>query len=333
MNLDKIRPRLIPSLLSGLETVANNLWLIVLPILLDLAFWLAPHLKVQNILQPYISDYMKELTQFPGQQMAPIPAVQDMLQTSIQHLNLAVAVKTLPIGVPSLIANMFPLFPLKTPYGAAPSIELANAGEVFTWCLIFILVGLILSSIYFGEISRITGKKKDDNLTLGLLGWLTLQLLALTAVILLVALFFGLPALALISGIMYMSPNIGFLAFFIGGLFLIWLVVPLIFSAHGIFTNHLPLFRSIATSIQVVRLNYSGTGLFLLTCVVISQGMNMLWTVPQENSWLLLVGILGHAFINTSLIAASFSFYRDGLTLLQTIIAKTQMVQSSSPEA
>ena len=39
--------------------------------------------------------------------------------------------------------------------------------------------------------------------------------------------------------------------------------------------------------------------------------MDLLWRTPDEASWLMLVGIAGHAFVTTSLLAATFIYYRD----------------------
>jgi len=37
----------------------------------------------------------------------------------------------------------------------------------------------------------------------------------------------------------------------------------------------------------------------------------VLWNIPDNTTWLLLLGIIGHAFVTTSLLAASFVYYHD----------------------
>jgi len=59
--------------------------------------------------------------------------------------------------------------------------------------------------------------------------------------------------------------------------------------------------------------------------LVISEGLNILWNMPPADSWLVLVGIAGHAFISASLLAASFVYYRDALTWIQKVIQKTNL--------
>ena len=86
---------------------------------------------------------------------------------------------------------------------------------------------------------------------------------------------------------------------------------PTFFSAHGIFISKMDAMRSILNSLRMVRFTLPNTGLFLLVFVVINIGLNFLWSSSPPNSWLMLVGIAGHAFVSTALLAASFIYYRD----------------------
>ena len=45
--------------------------------------------------------------------------------------------------------------------------------------------------------------------------------------------------------------------------------------------------------------------------MLLNQGLNMLWQVPPENSWLMLISIIGHAFVTTGMLSASFVYYQD----------------------
>jgi hypothetical protein len=49
----------------------------------------------------------------------------------------------------------------------------------------------------------------------------------------------------------------------------------------------------------------------LITVLIINSGMNFLWHLADDGSWLTLVSIAGHAFITTALAVAIFVFYRD----------------------
>jgi len=118
--------------------------------------------------------------------------------------------------------------------------------------------------------------------------------------------------------------------FFIGALLLVWLIMPVFFSVHGIFTLQLDAFRSILGGLRMVRFTLPNTGLFLLVFVIINTGMNFLWNTPSENSWWLLVGIAGHAFVSTALLAASFIYYRDINTWLTVVFDQLQKQTASA---
>ena len=45
--------------------------------------------------------------------------------------------------------------------------------------------------------------------------------------------------------------------------------------------------------------------------LLISWGMGYLCAIPRLDSWFLIIGVAGHAFIATGLVAASFVFYQD----------------------
>jgi hypothetical protein len=53
------------------------------------------------------------------------------------------------------------------------------------------------------------------------------------------------------------------------------------------------------------------TTLFFLLFFLLSQGFNFLWRIPPEDSWLMFIGLAGHAFVSTGLLSASFVYYRD----------------------
>jgi hypothetical protein len=69
------------------------------------------------------------------------------------------------------------------------------------------------------------------------------------------------------------------------------------------------------------------TSLLFLSIIVISEGLDTLWRVPAEDSWLTLVGVAAHAFVSTSLLAASFIYYRDASRWLQRLIQQSLLAE------
>jgi hypothetical protein len=106
--------------------------------------------------------------------------------------------------------------------------------------------------------------------------------------------------------------------------------MPVFFSAHGIFTLQLDAFRAILNSLRMVRFTLPNTGLFLLAFLVLNQGLNFLWNTPPLDSWWMLVGITGHAFVSTALLAASFVYYRDINAWLKVVFEQLQRQTKSA---
>jgi hypothetical protein len=123
---------------------------------------------------------------------------------------------------------------------------------------------------------------------------------------------------------------LGQVVLFAGAMILVWMVMPIFFSAHGIFALQLNALRAILNSLRMVRFTLPNTGLFLLTFLVINQGLNFLWNTPPHDSWWTLVGIGGHAFVSTALLAASFVYYRDINVWLKVVFEQLQQQTTSA---
>ncbi len=140
----------------------------------------------------------------------------------------------------------------------------------------------------------------------------------------------GLPLLVVLTVLTAVSSLLGQVALFAGAIIVIWLIMPVFFSAHGIFTMQLDALRAILSSLRMVRFTLPNTGLFLLVFVIINQGLNFLWNTPSIDSWWMLVGIAGHAFVSTALLAASFIYYRDINAWLKAVFEQLQRQASSA---
>jgi hypothetical protein len=64
--------------------------------------------------------------------------------------------------------------------------------------------------------------------------------------------------------------------------------------------------------------------------LILSTGLNLLWSIPEADDWLLSIGIAGHAFVSTALLAGSFIFYRSAMRWMQEIIQHRLAAQKPS---
>ena len=308
-------PGLIASLMRGFDSVANHILVILPPVLLDLFLWLGPHLRLKSFLQPLVDQLPAMAKAFPSN-FPPMAPIQQFLTSVIEQFNLFMILRTFPVGATSLLSLQMPEL---TPLGMPPNLDAGSFLGILGWVFLLVLLGWVVGAIYFFWISGVA--LKPERLSL----WKSIQQTLLLSIIWLGLLFvLGLPTYVVVSIIYSISSTLGQIIFFVGALLLVWLIIPVFFSVHGIFILQLDAFRSILGSLRMVRFTLPNTGLFLLMFVIINTGMNFLWNTPSDNSWWMLVGIAGHAFVSTALLAASFIYYRDINAWLTAVLDQLQ---------
>jgi hypothetical protein len=316
-------PGLVSSLLAGFDSVASHILVIIPPVLLDLFLWLGPHLSPKQSLQPLINS-MTSLTSTPFVTLnaSDINTLQQAYTSYLNHFNLFAIMRTFPVGSTSLLSFVMPS---QNPWGTPNSLEAGSFFNILGWMIALVFLGWVFGTMYYYWVSDVALKLEARSLMR------SIQQVVLLSLIWVGLLFlFGVPALLLLSIATFISPFVGQVVLFIGALVLIWLVMPVFFSSHGIFTSGLDALRAILNSLRMVRFTLPTTGLFLLVFLLINQGLNFLWNTPPQNSWWVLVGIAGHAFVSTALLAASFVYYRDINAWLKAVFEQLQKQATSA---
>lgn len=307
-------PRLFPTLIKGFNTIANHWYLILFPVLMDLLLWLGPKIKVETLLSPFVnlmSENMLKLS--PPEMVTTVESYQTLLEQLINQFNLAVILRTVPIGIPSIISRESPII---SPLGPGLFYEVTSIRLVFAIIGLFLLVGILLGSLYFLLVSRVTATEVDK-FSVKEVFTSYLQSLVMFSLMIILILLIIIPLSMLLSILSLVNFGIGQFFVLVAIFMMLWLLMPLVFSPHGVFVLKQKALPSMLISVRLVRLFLPGTGLFVMTSILISEGLNMLWTLPDPNSWMTLFGIGGHSFIITGLLAASFIYYREGLKWMQ----------------
>ncbi len=316
------KPSIFQALLSGFNTIANKPGLLLIPILLDLFLWFGPAWRVERVFAPFI----QRITNLPTTGTLEIASLlenyQSILRDIAANLNLAIFLRTLPIGVPSLMASK-PSF--LNPLGQPPTFSLENNIQFFVFWLLFLLTGFLLVSLYLQKISQqvvqpleSTFKNFIDSL---------LQIILIPILLLFVMMILSFPLIIIISLATLISPAISQFFLLLALFFIFWAMMPLIFTPHAIFLYKQNLMSAMITSIKVVRLSMNKTAWFILAGLLIVEGLNYLWRSPNVDNWFLMVGIFGHAFIVSAIIAASFHYFLDATKFTQAVI--NQSIKSS----
>ncbi|MGA2111968.1 MAG: hypothetical protein ABSG98_07435 [Anaerolineales bacterium] len=296
------------SLWMGAETVSSHPALLLIPIAVDLLIWLGPHLSVQPIVNPILA-FMSRNASLSG--LSPQDTAQSMagLVDIGKHLNLVALLAFLPLFPPSLMASEPPL---SSPMGSPLSLQVSSIPFYVLVALALGLAGLFLGSLYWVAVGHAVRQEKE---AVGnrLYAWLRVSVgvivLGVAAAIVLTAL--AVPAGLLIGIADAISPLAGQIALVVVGGLALWMLVFLVFTIHGmVLTGDLPP-RAVGKSIEVVRWSYASALSWVLLTVLVLLLTNSIWTLPAENSWTRLVGVLGNAYTSSALVAGSLIFYRD----------------------
>jgi hypothetical protein len=321
------RPGMLLAFKSGFNTVTNNIYLIILPVFIDLLIWFGPHFSLESYLNPIVTQLMN----LPGMETPEIQTtVQGLipqLMEVIKEFNLSVILRTYPVGVPSLSALMSPA---TNPIGTPISLSLKSTGSVLSTLILFAFIGIFLGSYYFQQVA-VKVHQDPKKRSFGDFSKGTAQVFLLPVFMIALLIMFSIPIMLIIPVLSFISPVIGQIGLYFALIIITWLLVPLSFTPHSIFLFKQNVMTSMMTSISVVRYSLPGSAFFLMSIFLFSTGMNYLWSVPPEDSWMLLVGILGHAFISTALLASSYYYFLDATRFAQSIMIDQRKNVPSNP--
>jgi hypothetical protein len=323
-------PGVMGSLRAGFDAVSRHVVLILLPAALDILLWLGPRFSVDSLLTPFLNMIFDETrrTLTSSAEVSRFKEFESLFNQSLEHFNLLSLLsrlRTFPVGVSSLLVRTMPV---ETPFGLQPVVQISSLPGLIGLALLLIAGGWVLGALYFRWVSGTTLGETAPGTGISSL-WAIIQTLILSGVWLVGLMMFLIPVTLVLTVLTMLSPVLAGAAFFIILALSFWLIVPLFFTPHGIFVRRQNAFYSIFTSLRMARFALPTSGLFVICWFLLSTGLNYLWSVPTADSWMMLVGIGGHAFITTALLSASFVYYRDMNAWLQTVFERLQQKQTT----
>jgi hypothetical protein len=308
-------PGVISSIKAGFDTIATHITAILLPLLLNLFLWLGPRLRM-NALFDLVKGDAIQICKTGGVSADDIQRVLTWYNATIPNLNLFWLLRTLPIGVSSLL---FPQQTSLTPFGTPFNLQV-NAFSLLGWMFLLTLLGWIGGGIYFRSVAWITTVNKDDQRMSIAQAIVQTMLISIFWCILLMVI--GVPVFLVLALVLQFSPFIANLLVLFVSLASMWVIVPLFFWPHGVFLKKQNVITSIISSVQMTRFTLPTSSMFVLAAFLLTFGLNYLWSIPPEDSWMTFIGIFGHSFVATALLAGSFIYYRDMNIWLQAVIEK-----------
>jgi hypothetical protein len=288
-------------LASGFDRIASRPYLILPPLLLDLFLWFGPRLNLATVFNA-VAASLSAHGSAPPELAQQVTLAKGMIETLGSTFNLFSALSTFPIGVPSLMATTMPA---ASPLGAAKMIPLSDPVMIGLAWLGLTVVGLGMAAFYHVALSRAAGPTAPAGRDLTL--WpKVLSMAGVTYLGIGVIVLVSLVAASLVGLI---TPFLGTGVAFLGFTLLFWAFVYLIFTPHGLVRYRLGLRRAMRESIRIVRSSFFASVGFLTTIVLVSWLTDLVWQLPEAESWFSALAVLGHAFVSAMLLVASYIFY------------------------
>jgi hypothetical protein len=324
---------------AGFEVVGRNLWLVGLPVLLDLFLWLGPGLSIA----PLVDGVVRMLRMQPLADPATarqVAQATELLEELGERSNLFAVLSGLPLlTVPSLLAQRMP--GPQSPLAQTRVWQVTGAFTPLLATIVLLGLGVVLGLLYlWGLADRVAAlrapahpalpARPDQRWTGDAAGaaprpWLRFGQALVFGLVSVGALFLVVPlwSLALVMALM-VGPFIGIL-FWLASIGLgAFMALHLLFVVHGVLLGGRNLLRALWESALLVRLQMPSVIGLVALIFVIYQGLGFVWALPSADSWTLLVGVVGNACIASGLTAATFVFYQERIALLPALLQARQ---------
>ncbi len=322
-------------LTTGFDVIARRPGLIALPFLLDLFLWLGPRLSVGPLVEP-LQRWLIERGAVPGlvESQTLAVAFEPLGEALATRCNIFGTLTPAPlIGVPALMAYRMPAL---TPLGERIVWELRALPLSAGMLVVCLILGLSLSALYLRQLgigiidetsSPVPGPPRwtalwGQMLWTGLL--LALLFAALAFVAVLVVGFIGMSLLTLlvfVAGV-DVEPALSVVVLLSSFLLitasshLVFVALYLLFVVPGVVMLRRNPLEAMRESYLLTRGHPLEVFVLSSLLLVVALGFNVVWLLPEPDSWATIVGLAGHAFISTGLMATIFVFYQERLGFL-----------------
>jgi len=305
----------IEALSAGYAAINRHLWVLVLPILVDLVLWFGPHVSYSPLVDPTVTRASEMVSQVSstGPRRAPrdpefassVDSVRQWLIARTGEVNALTLVAHGPIAVPSLgVSNGQGDFAFVSDWGAGLGLLAA-----------IVLSGLFVGGCFYGGLAEASTGRSANPLRLGRRAPRYIaRVLGLLCALLGVGLLLGLPVLLLVAFTWFVARAVATFALLLVGVALLVIALYLFFALDAIFVSDVGPLTAIQRSVGVVRRHLlASIALVLLTWLILA-GMDRVWDLLAGNlqpPFGIAASIIGNDYIASGLIAASMIFYTE----------------------
>jgi len=313
-------PGVIDTLSNGFDQINRMLWIIALPIAMDLFLWLAPRVSARPVINQ-LSQWYGGLTQTyasvasAGGSAATFDQTQQALATfekAAGQFNLLSLLVLNVAGVPSI---------LPTALANRPVWQINSLGTLIVAAIASELVGSLIGCLYLALIGQQVRDGRIMPAKLGKqIGFFWLSVIGCMLLFVGLTLAVSLPVGLALGLVQLVAPGVG-VALWLAAvaaiqIIAILLVIYLFFLVDAIVVSQAGPIRAAVNSARVVANNFWSSVGFIILIYVISLGTQVIWTSLSQSPAGTLVAIIGNAYIASGLTAASMLYYQSRVAKL-----------------
>ena len=158
--MDKIETRILPTppniisaLRKGFDAAANQIMVIIIPIAIDLLIWLGPHIQVKSLFNNIFNAMVStsDLTAVESGEI--LSSSVEILRVAAAQFNLLSLLRTIPVGIPSLMASRLPS---EIPNGLPMIQDLTNPLGAIVVAVGLLVIGLVAGCFYYNLVVQAT---------------------------------------------------------------------------------------------------------------------------------------------------------------------------------
>ncbi len=307
----------IEALQQGFNFLNRHLWLLILPVFLDAFLWLGPKLSISSLVTSFVESMPTPPNMPPDLTVNYDMAVETMKNMG-ESYNLFSLLAGLLTGVPALFARL----DFQTVARPVTTIELSTWQSALLWFVALIPLGILIGGFW---LTLIVHSLRHERVSTGSffrhLGWLwlniNLYLLALMFGIVFFSLSFGMIG-AVLMGVFGSTGAVLFtILWLVFVAFLLWLSIGLFFVVYAVALDGVNVASAVWRSLNVVGRNALSTLGLLILILLLTEGFARIWMALSGQTWGVLLGILGNAYLGTAVVVAAFLFYQSRYYLWQ----------------
>jgi hypothetical protein len=303
----------VETLTAGYAAINRRLWVLLVPLLVDVFLWLGPHTSYSPLLDPAVArgtQWAQQVGPPPSDAGSGVPLDDDVGDLRQALMNLSTETNAL-----SLLARG----PL-----ALPSVAVALGGIgalwfISSWSLGAALLGaslvggLVIGAFFYAAIAlQVRGDQGGLLAATRRVPRALLHVLGLMALLIGFGLLLGVPMLAMVALAAVVAPMLATLGMAVLAAAALLAGIYLFFAVDAIFVSGVGPLAAVQRSVAVVRRHLWPTlGLVLLTWLILA-GMDRVWAFLADTlqpPFGVALSMLANTYIASGLLAASMIFY------------------------